>query len=136
MFLFRSKSDRHRQGAAVVELAISLPVIMVVLFGILEISNSVALRKSLVVAAYEGSLVAILPGATTSDVQTAITQVISDRGLNVSQINVSPADLAAAPKGTFITVDVVAEYDDNCFVFSGLFNSVPLHGTAVFVKEF
>jgi Flp pilus assembly protein TadG len=134
--MFRTKSGRCRQGAAVVELAVSLPVILVVLFGILEISNSVALRKSLVVAAYEGSLVAILPGATASDVQSAVTQVVTDRGVNVTQINVSPADLLTAPKGTLITVDVVAQYDDNCFVFSGLFNSVPLHGTATFIKEF
>ncbi len=136
MLVIPSKSNKQRRGAAVVELAVSLPAITVVLFGILEISNSVALRKSLVVAAYEGSLVAILPGATTADVQSEVTQIVSDRGINLSQINVTPADLAAAPKGSFITVDVVAEYDDNCFVFSGLFNSVPLHGTATFVKEF
>jgi Flp pilus assembly protein TadG len=134
--MFRTKFDRYRRGAAVVELAVSLPIIMVVLFGILEISNSVALRKSLVVAAYEGSLVAILPGATASDVQSVVTQVVSDRGVNIAQINVTPSDLVAAPKGSLITIDVVAEYDDNCLVFSGLFNSVPLHGTATFVKEF
>ncbi len=125
----------QRHGAAVVELAISLPILITFMLGTIEFCNSLTLRKSLTVAAYEGSMVSILPGASSADVEDAIMQTLEDRGVTHYSISISPPNLEAAPAGTFISVSVSAPYAFNCVVYQGPFSSFTLTGQSTFTKE-
>jgi Flp pilus assembly protein TadG len=51
-----------RTGAAALEAAISVPLIVTIIFGAIELSNAIFLRQSLNMAAYEAAKVVTRPG--------------------------------------------------------------------------
>ncbi len=130
-----SKKRRKRAGAAVVELAITLPVLLTLILGSLEMCNSIRLRKDLTLAAYEGSMISVLPSATSADVTAAIAQVLHDRGVNNFTIRISPSDFENTTAGTYIEIEVSAKYSDNCIAYQGPFSSITLTGSSTFMKE-
>ncbi len=120
----------------VVELAISLPLLLLVMFSTLEICSAIKLRQSLAIAAYEGALVAVVPAASSDDVQSACQFVLVDRGVNSGLISIEPAGFATAPAGSQIRIAVSAPRHENCVLFGGLFGAATTVSQAVFIKEF
>ncbi|MEZ6096620.1 MAG: hypothetical protein R3C03_20725 [Pirellulaceae bacterium] len=80
-------------------------------------------------------MVSILPDATASDVNAAINQVLSDRGISNATISISPNNFENAKAGTYIEISVSAKYSDNCLVYQGPFSSMTLSGNSTFMKE-
>ncbi|GAC1440589.1 MAG: hypothetical protein NVS3B26_10220 [Mycobacteriales bacterium] len=78
--------DRRDQGAAAVEFALVLPVLILVLFGIIEFGIAFAQELSLNAGAREGARLGVVPGTDCAGV-TAATQsaaaTISLPGSNV-----------------------------------------------------
>ena len=104
----RRKTQANRFGAAAVETAIVLPVVVFVVFGSIEIANGVFLKQSLAVAAYEGAREASRPGGTQSHAISRIREVLSNKGIDNEQVSITPPITAATPRGTKIYVKVLA----------------------------
>lgn len=68
-----------RRASAVVELAICLPVVMMLIWGTIELSNSIFLKQTLTSAAHEGALVGTGNAALESEIQTRIATVLDQR---------------------------------------------------------
>jgi len=68
---------RSERGAAAIEFAILLPVLVVLLFGIVEFSLVHNRQQALHAAAREGARVASVETATLSDVTNAVTGALS-----------------------------------------------------------
>lgn len=100
-----------RRAVAAVEAAITLPLLIVLVFGAIEIANGVFLTQTLVVAAYEGARVASLSGGTAEEVQARVADVLSRRGLQQYTVTIEPAIDDQVPPGTAITVEVRAPMD-------------------------
>ena len=96
-----------RRGAAVVELAISLPVIFLIMLGTAETCNRIFLKQSLEIMAFEGVRVSITPGATNSDIQGQVNAIAATRNVSVDSITITPANFADLPIGEFVEVKVV-----------------------------
>ena len=96
-----------RSGAAVVELALCLPVLFLIVLGTVEVCNGIFLRQSLEIMAFEGARISVTPGATTSDIQDQVNTIAATRNVNIDSVTVTPADFADQPIGTFIEVKVV-----------------------------
>jgi len=80
---------KHRYGrkgvkraAAVVEMAVVLPILITILFGIIEFGWTFMSYQSIVNAAREGCRVAVLEGSTDTDIENRISQYMSLAGLN------------------------------------------------------
>lgn len=76
---FCSIRDRKR-GAAIVEFAVVLPLLLILLFGIIEFGWVFMVRQTLTNAAREGVRVAVLQTATETDVMNRVRSVMEPIG--------------------------------------------------------
>jgi len=112
----RCNGNRDERGAAVVEFAIVLPVLVMLVFGIIQWSIYFNRLQGLQAAAREGARVAALPQSTQSDIKAkvnaALDGVVSSgttRTITVSPSSTNPCDLQ--PAGTSVTVAVKVTTD-------------------------
>jgi len=109
---------RDQRGAAAVEMAIVLPVLVLLVFGIIQWSIYFNRLQGLQAAAREGARVAALPQSTQSDVKAKVTDALdgvlpsgATPTISVSPSSSNPCDLQAA--GTSVTVTVKVSTDLN-----------------------
>jgi Flp pilus assembly protein TadG len=125
--MLRSKSSYTdsdgRRGLAALELAVSLPVIVVLVFAAMESCTMVYVTQGLHAAAYEGARVAITHGGTTSQAVQRAQQIADGHGLVGTSISCVPTDVSTAHAGDTVTVVVSASCDANrvcpSFFFAG-----------------
>ena len=112
-------SNRHvgtnhgRHGAAVVEVALCLPVLLLVTLLFIEFTNLLFLRQSLKVASYEGIRVAIKQGTDLSDVIEVCATILDSRQVNEYEISVEPEDYTTLPRGELTTVTIEVDKAKN-----------------------
>lgn len=75
-----------RKAAAVVEMAVVLPLLLTMLFGIIEFGWTFMVYQSITNAAREGCRVAVLEGSTETDIENRISQYMSLVGLTNYQL--------------------------------------------------
>jgi len=63
---------RFRSGNAVLDMALVMPILIGLTFGAVEYGFALYIKHSLQAAAREGARVAVVSGATATDVQTAV----------------------------------------------------------------
>jgi len=130
-----NRSLNRRRGAAVVEFAVCLPLIVLIVFGGIEAANMLFLRQTLVQAAYEGVKTAVKVEGTSAQATASAQAVVDGRRLKNVSISISPSDLAAAPRGQIVEITVSAPGDDNSLFPFGPFAGKNVTATAVMVKE-
>jgi len=96
---------KRRRGAAAVEFAIVLPVFVILVFGMIEYGRMVMVQQVITNASREGARKAVLDGATTSSVQSAVTTYLTNAAVHGGSTAVSP-DPTAAASGDPVTVTV------------------------------
>jgi Flp pilus assembly protein TadG len=109
---------RSERGAAAVEFAILLPVLILLLFGIIEFSIAYNHAQGLHAAAREGARVASLPQTTQAAVidrvKSSLQGVLNSTDIQNATITVTPAGnqpCNGAPAGTHVVVTVSAPDD-------------------------
>jgi len=130
---------RSSRGAETVELAVTLPLVLLVIFSGFEYGWAVLKSMQLDHAARQGAREAAMWGATAGSIESAVDDALSRAGIDASTITVSitPLDPGSAAAGTPITVEVTASYADLRLL--GLDRLIPmpadLTGRAGMVKE-
>lgn len=108
----RKKNDKSRKGAATVEAAVCLPLLIVLVFGSVESSNGIFLKQSLTIAAYEAAKIAASPRGTKQAATTRCTEVMAVRDVDTFQISFTPDNLDEnTPRGQNIHVTVTVDAD-------------------------
>ncbi len=79
----------RRRAAAVVEMAVVTPLLLTILFGIIEYGWVFMIKQSLTNAAREGCRVAVLQGATDSQITGTITSYLSGTGLTTPDLTIT-----------------------------------------------
>jgi Flp pilus assembly protein TadG len=95
-----------RRGAAVVEFAVVAPVFFLFVFGMIEFGRMVMVQQILTNAAREGARVAILPGATTAQVNTTVNTYLTAGAISGASTTVNPNPPSSATYGSAVTVTV------------------------------
>ena len=72
---------KDERGAALLETAITIPVILLIAVGIFEFGRAYQTQQVLTNAAREGARVAILPATTDADVKAVVEKYMKDGGL-------------------------------------------------------
>jgi Flp pilus assembly protein TadG len=124
------------RGAVAVEMAVVLPLLILLIVGIVESTNLIYLKQSLTISAYEGVRAAITTSATTADVADRANQIIADRKVKGSSIAIIPADFQAAGYGTYISVKVSAAYGSNSLMPGWFFTGTTLSSEVKMMKEY
>jgi Flp pilus assembly protein TadG len=128
---FRSK----RFGAAAVEFAVCLPLIILIVAGSIEGASLLFLRQALIQSSYEGVKVAIKQDSVGSDVNNIALAVTDGRNLNGVTVETIPSDIQSVPQGDLIRVRVTAPTAGNSLFFNGVFTLPTVEAEAVMVKE-
>ena len=131
----KPRIHRSRRGAAVVEFAVCVPVVLLIVFGAIESASLLFLRQALVQSAYEGAKVAVKSKSSNAGAIQAATEVAAGRRIDQLQISFQPSDVSQAIPGELVTVTVSAPGDSNSLVPFGLFKNQTVAAQAVMVKE-
>ncbi len=125
-----------RRGTAVVELAITLPVFVLILLGTIETTTMIFLQQSLEICAYQGARVALIPSSTSTKVNSYCATVLTDRKVKSASVSVSPANYETLPYGTLIQVQVTAPCSNNSPFSPWFYGGRSLTGEVTLMKEY
>ncbi|MCC9640759.1 pilus assembly protein [Rhodopirellula sp. JC740] len=109
----RKPKRSHRSGIAVTELAVGLPVLLLVMMGTVETCTMIRLQQKLKMVAYEGARVGVLPDAKASNVEWQCEVLSTDQRLNDVITVLDPVNPQALESGDWFTVEVRAPYASN-----------------------
>lgn len=128
--LRRGRSD---SGASLPEFALVLPLLLIMLFGIVEFGIAFNRAQAVEAAAREGARLASLSSTNAGDVSTRVNDsLVGIPFVNPPTVTISPS-LCAGRQGEAVTVQVTAQHPVNIpLVFS---QNVNLTGQAVFRCE-
>ncbi len=103
-----AKGRMHRWGAAAVEMAVVMPFLLTLLFGIIEYGWVFTIRQCLTNAAREGARTAALPGSTEDDVMDRSHEILNPLGLSTATITLT----RSTPGNPVETVRIAVPYSD------------------------
>ena len=83
----KMRTNDRRRGAALVEMALVLPIFLLIVLGIVEFGRAMMVSQLVTNAAREGARLAIVGGSTNSDVQNAINAFLAE------SVNVGAGDV-------------------------------------------
>ncbi len=130
-----TRRKRQRTGVATVELAVTLPVIILVVLGALEGANLMFAKQAMVESAYQAAKVAIRPETTNAAAIEAANRVAQGRRLDTINVNFDPPNVATVPAGTPIRVTVAVSADQVRIMNSRLIPVADISAIAVMIKE-
>ncbi|QDV14779.1 TadE-like protein [Rosistilla oblonga] len=105
--------NRSRKGVAAVEMAIVAPTILLIAFGVQEVTAAIHLQQTLTICAYEAARVALQPDTTEANVKATCDKILLARRVVNASVKVTPSDYQNKDYGTEITVTVSADLEGN-----------------------
>ena len=118
------------------ELAVCLPIIVLLVLAMIEACTMIFLKQSLTVASYEGARTALRQNASAVDIRSACEAVLADRRVQGGSVTLSPSNLATLSPGEYIDVVVSAPTDSNSVIPGSFMRGRTLSATASMMKEF
>ena len=115
----RRVARRHgRRGAAVVELAICLPLLVLVTVGFVDLTNFIFFRQAVKVAAYDAARTAVRPQSGPDDVQAACGRLLTARGIDNWTLTLPP-NYAGIDRGDLVQLNLTVPINEMT-QFSGM----------------
>lgn len=111
--LRRRKRHENRSGIAIVEFAVCIPVILVIVFGMIEMANLIFTRQALKAASYEAALAVTNINGTQTNATAKANTVLTAYGIVGASVSYSPTVTAATASGTNVTVTITAPRSSN-----------------------
>ena len=102
------QTDSSIRGAAAVELAVVLPLLLTLVFGIIEFGWVFMVRETLTNASREGCRMAVLQGSTEQDIQDRVAASMNSTGLSTYTVQIS----RSSPGDPNETVQVLVPFAD------------------------
>ncbi|MGI9428376.1 MAG: TadE/TadG family type IV pilus assembly protein [Bythopirellula sp.] len=93
-----------RNGLYAVELALTLPLLMVLLFGFYELARANLMRNLAQDAAYEAAREVIVAGSQASEAVQVASDILQVLGVNSPQVTVSPTTITPTTDEVAVTV--------------------------------
>lgn len=105
---------RRRSGIAAIEMALLLPLLLTLVFGMIEYGSLFWRGQQVANAARNGARRGIMAGATATDVTGAVDQTMLASGMGATNYTVvlTPANPASLASGAAFTVQVTVPYAD------------------------
>jgi Flp pilus assembly protein TadG len=121
--------QHNRRGAAIVEMALVLPIFFAVVLGIVEFGRAMMVSQMVTNAAREATRLAIIDGSTNTTVETWVEEFLND-SINVTASDVTVTITVVAAPGNddpnnqignaqardLVTVDVSVPFDKVSYV--------------------
>jgi Flp pilus assembly protein TadG len=131
----RAHRQKKSRGVAAAELAVCLPIVVLMVIASIEACSALFLKQSLTAAAYEGVRTAITPAATTSNVQASCNQILADRKIKNAVVTIKPTAFANLKPGDYVAITVSAPCASNSLVPVTFYRGRTLTATATMMIE-
>lgn len=125
----------HRKATAVIELAICLPVLVLLAFASLEGANMLFLRQATVQASYEAAKAAAKANGSQQLGETRATELLAARRVAASSITFTPNNVDELDKGVPFTVTIRVPGSARSITGIGPFNGSVIEAQATMSKE-
>jgi TadE-like protein len=129
------RQDNVRSGAAMIELALFLPVFFIITMGTIETCRMLYLRQSLTIAAYECARMGIITGMTHDSLKIQCDNILLGRKVRGAVMKVEPSNLQSLQFGDILTVTVEAPADDNALLGTWLYRGKQMVETVKIMAE-
>ena len=110
---------RSERGAELVEFALVFPLLLLVLFGIMDFGLLFQRYETVTNAAREGARIAVLPGYAQADVQARVNQYLAVAGLTATPTVAYTAPQALPVGGACVTITGVTVGYPHQYLFIG-----------------
>ena len=107
------KQTVGRHGIAAVELAVCLPILLLVAVAAVETCGMLYVSQTLKIASFEGSRIGVVPDAEASNVKFQCDTLLQGRGVKGYTVTLSPSEPASLNEGDYFRVTVEADYSQN-----------------------
>ena len=131
---FRRDSN-CRKGIAVVELAICLPILVIVALATIEACAMLQLKQNASIVAYEGARIGILPGSGEDLVHLQCEMLLDDRNIEGYTVTLAPSDPSSMDPGDLFRVTVSADCAANALFGGFLYDGKQIEETVVMRAE-
>lgn len=131
----KSRRAPRRDGAATVELAIILPMFLILALGTIELCQYFFLRQSAVIVAYEGARLAVRSRCDQAMVVARGNTMLTQRRIQGGTVTVTPNDLMSLPSGARVEVRVDVPYASNSPTLFVLRNAGTITVRATMLRE-
>ena len=95
-----------RRGSAVVETAVVAPLLILAMFGMVEVGQAYNVKQTVTLAAREGARAAALPGATFNDAKAAADASMTMAGLSGHTVTSNIAGLTPTDTQVWVKVSL------------------------------
>jgi len=106
----RRAARRRRRGATVVEFAIVAPLLFLFIFAMIEFGRMVMVEQILTNGAREGARRGILEQSTAAEVETLVSDYLTESSISGATVTVSPGNFHQVGFGDPVTVSVSVPY--------------------------
>ncbi|WP_220498155.1 TadE/TadG family type IV pilus assembly protein [Rhodopirellula sp. JC639] len=112
----RQRKRASRRGAATVEFALIVPVMLTFTFGLIEMGRISIIKEAVVQASREGARVGIRPTASIEDIQARINEELAIMNISSANVVITPSYLGEAEPGDDIRVRITIPITDVSYV--------------------
>ena len=106
--MIQTKGKKRRWAGATVEMAVVTPLLLTMLFGIIEYGWVFTVKQALTTAAREGARTAALPGSTEDDITERVADFLTPLGMTTYDLDLT----RSTPQDPTETVHVTIPYAD------------------------
>ena len=132
---FNAVRVNRRRGAASVECAVCLPLIVLIVVGAIETCSLVFLQQALQTTAYEMARVAASPYHDAQDAAAAGRAIMDQRGFQGGVVNVTSAAMPGFSDTTLVTAKASIPVAPNRVLSAWVMNVPQLSAQCTMVKE-
>lgn len=101
-----ARPARPRRGVTAVEMALTLPILFLLVFGAIEFSRAHMLQHTTEIAATEAARQAIVPGATADDCRNTCMAELGVLGIVDAEVDVDPSVILDDTSQVTVTVNI------------------------------
>lgn len=105
--------DARRSGAAIVEVALTLPILVLICLATIDTCRVIFVRQSAKLAAFECARIGIIPGVTRPQLEQLCATFMLSRSVSQATVSLSINDLSMLSKGDLLTVTVTVPANSN-----------------------
>ena len=137
MLLSRKTSAFGRSGAAMVEAALVLPVLVLLIFGFMEMARMGMAFQLITNAAIQSCRIAVINGYTQADVTTRAQSILASGGIapNSYTLATTPANVTTTHHGDAVTVSISVPYSNIAWLTPMFLSSTTLKASATHTSE-
>lgn len=125
----------RRTGAAAAELAVCLPMVVLLVFCSIEACSMIFVKQSLAAASYEAARLATKQTSNRTAVLAAAETILNARDVQNANITLTPDDPGAAGRGEDLLVTITAPSDSNSALLGRFLPARLITSSCFMVKE-